>query len=217
MMGYGPLRPGPPGTNHEETPMPDTPSITIIKRFKYRGKDEEWSNSYHFSGSTPSSDAGWKTLFDAVIAEEKKCYTSMCKVVRAYGYEAGNEHSVAQVDYAAAPLTPIEGTFTLVGSGSYIQAGDAAAWIRARTPNKNSRGKWIYIRKYMHNVYANQDGLLAPDQKTAMEAFGAKLVSGTLPGNFKWVAPQGAEGGPIAVSAYVTTRTLKRRGKRPSS
>lgn len=197
--------------------MPDTPSLTIIKQFTYRGKLEEWSNTYHFKGTTPSNDAGWKTLADAVIAEEKKVYSSAHKVVRAYGYEAGNEHSVAQIDYSAAPLTPIPGTFVNNDSTIKMQAGDAAAWLRAKTPNRGSNGKWIYIRKYFHGVYAGEDGTVLAQQKTAYVALGTTLLGGTLPGSFVWCGPQGADGSAPAASTYVTTRTLKRRGKRPSS
>jgi hypothetical protein len=197
--------------------MPDTPSITIIKRFTFRGKDEEWSNTYHFTGTTPTGDAGWKTLADAVIASERTCYTQLHKVVRAYGYEAGNEHAVAAIYYDQAPLSPLPGTLTYSNTDGSVQAGDAALWLRSNTGIRGSNGKYRYLRKYFHGVITDTNGVVAAIQKTPVLAHGAKLTDGSLPGGFKWCAPQGALGGACSVSNYATTRTLKRRGKRPSS
>lgn len=196
--------------------MPNTDSITIIKRFTFRGKDEEWSNSYHLEGTTPTNEAGWKTLADAVIASEKTVYSADHRVVRAYGYVAGNEHAVAVVDYSAAPLTPVPGTLP-VTNGFNDQAGDVAMWLRARTPDRNSRGKWIYLRKYFHGVRADGGGVVMPSQRAAALAHGNLMKGGTLPGSMKWCGPQGADALVCDTSLYATTRTLKRRGKRPSS
>lgn len=195
--------------------MPDTPSITIIKTIPYRGKAEEWSNTYHFTGTTPSTDAGWKTLADAIIAVEKACYPPSVLVVRVYGYEAGNQHAVGIIDYTAPPLTPVAGTLPTTNSFP-IQAGDAAGWLRGKTTERGTNGKWKYTRKYFHGVAADSTGAMNPAQTTAYLALGAKLEDGTLPGSFKWSTPQGLLAGPLKVSDFATTRTLKRRGKRPS-
>ena len=195
--------------------MPDQPSITIIKDFPYRGTTEEFSNTYHFSGTTPADAAAWKTLADAIILAEKPTVPSYVRFVRAYGYEAGNNVSVAQIDYKTLPLTPVLGTFT-VGTSIGVP-GDVAATIRWATPNFTERGKRIYLRKYMHGVReagGNFD-LLDTDEKAAMQTFAAKMIDGTLPGSFKYCGPQGAVASAPLVAQYLTTRTLKRRGKRP--
>lgn len=197
--------------------MPDTPSITIVKRFNYRGDaNEEFSNKYHFEGETPISDAEWKTLADAIIASERPMFPSSVKFVRAYGYKAGVEFADGVIDYTAAPLTPVSGS--LVTSGSIAAPGDAAFWVRWRTPDRNSRGKWIYLRKYFHAAMLPASGgdTLFPAQTTAAAAHGEKMKDGTLPGGAKICGPQGADAGPVTVSPFVTTRTLKRRGPRPS-
>lgn len=197
--------------------MPDTPSITIVKRFPYRGDTmEEFSNKYHFSGDVPGDDAAWKTLADAIIAAERPMLPASVSFVRAYGHEAGNEFAVATIDYTAPPLTPVAGTLAV--SGVAKAPGDAAFWVRWRTAHKNSRGKWIYLRKYFHGVLiGTTDGdIVATQQKAAAEAYAPKMTDGSLPGGVKICGPQGAVAGPAAVSTYTTTRTLKRRGKRPS-
>jgi hypothetical protein len=195
--------------------LPDTPSITIVKRFTYRDANEEFSNTYHFSGTTPSTRADWKTLADAIITAEKPTVTALVSFVGAYGYEAGNENSVAQIDYRIAPDAPaVVGTLTSTGSKL---PGDVAATIRWYTGASNSRGKKIYCRKYMHGVEglpADGDELNTA-QRTAMTTFAAKLIDGTLPGSFKYCGPQGAVLSEPLVQQYLTTRTLKRRGKRP--
>lgn len=195
--------------------MPDMPSITIVKRFLYRTVNEEFSNTYHFSGTTPVDDAAWKTLADAIIAAEKVATGSWVHFVRAYGYIAGVEHSVAQIDYSVAPNVIVDGTMT-VGSGIGV-SGDVAATTRWYTGELNSRGKKIYCRKYFHGILADGGVFdkLDTGQLAKLNTFGAKLIDGTLPGSFKYCGPQGAALGPPQTSQWLTTRTLKRRGKRP--
>jgi len=195
--------------------VPDTPSIVLVKRFSYRGQNEEFSNKYHFSGTTPVDAAAWKTLADAIIAQEITTVPNTVSWVRAYGYAAGNENSVAQIDYTVAPNTPAVGTLA-VGTG-VTTPGDIAATIRWYTGQTNSRGKKIYCRKYMHAaLHLNTDAdIIYPAQKTAMQTYAAKLIDGTLPGSFKYCGPQGAVLSLPVVDQYLTTRTLKRRGKRP--
>ena len=80
--------------------MPDTPSVVLVKEFTYRQKREEFSNRYHFSGATPADAAAWAVLMDQLIELERPTVTADVKFVRGYGYQAGIEHSVAQVDFS---------------------------------------------------------------------------------------------------------------------
>lgn len=196
--------------------MPDQPSVVIVKSFDYRGAAEEFSNRYHFAGTVPTDAAAWKTLIDAIIGAEKLTVRPEVTFVKAYGYVAGNDNSVAQIDYRIAPNTVIAGTFS--PTGHQFVSGDVAGTTRWLTPDFTSRGKRIYLRKYWHGVLANQTGsadLMHTAQRTAFNTFAAKLIDGTLPGSFKYCGPQGAVASAPATSQYLTTRTLKRRGKRP--
>lgn len=195
--------------------MPDTPSITIVKSFSYRGVAEEWANTYHFSGDTPANAADWKTLADAIIAQEKTLQTSTTTFVKAYGYVAGNESSVWQINYADPPNTVVAGT--LPGGGMPRAPGDAAFWVRWKTPDRNTKGRPIYLRKYFHGVMLDGGGdSIYAAQKTAATAYAAKMIDGTLPGNFRVCGPQGAVASAPKVTSFATTRTLKRRGSDPS-
>lgn len=195
--------------------MPDTPSIVLVKRFTYRGQNEEFSNKYHFSGTTPVDTAAWKALADAMITAEKPTVDSRVSWVRAYGYVAGNDNSVAQIDYTLPPNTVVSGTAAL--TAGYETPGDVAATVRWYTGALNSRGKKIYCRKYLHGVMRHAT---VPDQlnavnSVALATWAAKLIDGTLPGTFRYCGPQGAVLSAPAVDPWLTTRTLKRRGKRP--
>lgn len=198
--------------------MADTPSITIVKRFQYRGLPEEYSNTYHFSGTTPSDQAGWKTLADAVIAAERMCLGGAVSYVRAYGYEAGNEHSVATVDYVALGGTLVIGGLA-TPSGATSQPGDVAMWVRMKRPGRSSKGKNVYCRKYFHPAVGTSSDvdLVHPTVRAAMVTLANKLTDGTLPGSFRWTAPQGGALSEPFAGTNLTTRSLKRRGKRPSS
>lgn len=194
--------------------MPDTPSITLVKRFLYRGNQEEWSNTYHFAGTAPSNAAAWKTMADALIAQEKTFLLNTHSYVRAYGYDAGNEHSVAQIDYVALGGTLVVGANAPTANG--VTPGDAAFMLRAKV-GTSSRGKSVYIRKYYHgiNVPAGGGDSVGPTQQGQLQTFGNLICTtgGPLPGG--WCAPQGALGSNPLAMPFITTRTLKRRGKRP--
>lgn len=195
--------------------MPDTPSITILKRCTYKSVLEEFGNTYHFSGTQPADLAAWKTLADAIIAAERPTMPADVEFVQAYGYNAGNDNSVAQIDYRVSPNVVLSGTGGFTGGGRNNL--EVAATVRWPTPGFTSRGKRIYLRKYYHAVYTSvfpdMDKLLA-SQKATFATFAAKLIDGTLPGGFKYCGPQGAVASAPQVNDYTTTRELKRRGKR---
>lgn len=200
--------------------MASVVGLTVIKKFSYRGNaNEEWSNDYHLDGAIPADAAAWRTLFDALVVQEKPCYLSNVSVVAGYGYDSDdpNAHAVWSVDLTTSPNTPVAGTGTFTAGTA--SPGDAAVWVRWKTSRTNTKGKPIYLRKYFHGAVnqgsGNQDLVIA-GQVTALNALGAKLSDGTFLDGRKIRSRSHAE--TIinhGASTYVTTRTLKRRGKRP--
>jgi hypothetical protein len=192
-------------------------AITLIKRFTYRGVNEEWSNQYHFSDAPPTTEAAWKTLVDAVAAKEKTVLHSGIKIVRAYVYTDSDDDSDFTIDYTALGA---EITGTLSVTSSEVCPGDAAAWIRWSTGTVGSTGKPVYLRKYYHGALitttlSDPDGLTSA-YKTALSTLGTQLKDGTITG-FHLCGPSGQTPGTVAVSQWATTRTLKRRGRRPGA
>lgn len=205
--------------------------VTVIKRFTYRGNaSEEYSNTYWLTGSAPSNTTDWQALADAIVASEKQCYPSTVTVVRYYGYNDDTGHkpedtgavapAVYSRDLVAAAAT-VPGTLSM--SGNIAAPGDAAVWIRWKTSRVTSPGgKAIYIRKYFHPaslVSATGGDAIATAQRTALLAHGAKMWDGTLNAASQKITTCGKNDTIVGTNAstYVTTRTLKRRGKRPSS
>lgn len=196
-----------------------TTVLTIIKRFTYRGNNtEEWSNTYALSGATPTDSAAWRTLFDALVAEEKKLYHSTSQVVGGYGYDkipAKGDHAIYAIDLTVAPNSPVNGTLPDAGNPSF--SGDQAAWVRWGLDRFSSTGKRVYLRKYFHD---GDRGTASPDviataYKTALNAFGTKMLDGSFAGGRHITDKNSATPIGSGASSYVTTRTLKRRGKRP--
>lgn len=197
--------------------------VVVIKSFEYRGHAEEFSNEYTFTGATPADAAAWRTLFDALVLQEKTCYPSLVTVVAGYGYdsEAANAHAVWSVDMTVSPNAPVAGTCAL-NTTDRMSPGDCAVWVRWKTDRLNSRGKPVYLRKYFHGAI-NQGGgtidtpdLVSVPQHTALLALGAKLHDGSFI-DARVVKAAGHTDAIVnhGVSTYITTRTLKRRGKRP--
>lgn len=192
--------------------MPDTPSITINKQMTYRGQPEITSNTYHFSGPTPSSEAEWTTFAAAIFNLERPLQPSSIKYAGYLGYEAGNEYAVAIRDFIEEGATLTTGS---AAGGGEASPGDTAAWVRWSTPDRTSRGKRIYLRKYFHEI-PHADDVVTAAWRTSAMTYATAMMDGTLPGSRKICGPQGAVASNPAVSAFMTTRTLKRRGKRPS-
>lgn len=194
-------------------------SVILVKKFSYRGDtEEEWSNRYYLTGGVPSSDADWLALVNALKTQEKTCYSSDSTVIRAYGYSSDdlNADSVYVRDMVAASETT-PGTMSQTGN-SGTQA-ETAAWVRWKT-SRMARGKYIYLRKYFHSVRANTS---SPDQPAAIAttnlgAFGLKMRDGTFLDG-RTVRARGQTGETFLghnTSTYLTTRELKRRGRRPT-
>lgn len=192
--------------------------LTVIKRFPYRADTtEEWSNQYHFTGAIPADDAAWTALFNALVVIEKPCYSSLAGVVQGYGYATDNEDdpSVWTHDIHSSPVAG-----TLATSGGQSLPGDAAVWARWKTSRLNTKGKAIYLRKYFHMATATTattGDVILPAQKTALLALGAKLQDGTFIDG-RTIRSMHHDETILSHSAsdWVTTRTLKRRGKRPT-
>jgi hypothetical protein len=195
------------------------PSLTIIKTMQYRGSDEEWSNTYFMTGDLPTSPASWKTLADAVIAEEVSLYKSDIEVTRAIGHKAGESVAVWSYDYAEHSES-VPGTYT--DASGVPESGDTAAWIRWSTDQLTSKGKPIYLRSYYHPAY-RQAGTAYDDIATAWAAnaqeYGDDWIAGFTDGDgtvHHRAGPHGVVGLVALPSPYATTRTLERRGRRPT-
>ncbi len=196
--------------------------ITTVKRFDYRGETEEFSNTYWISRVTPTDHATWVTVVTGLFTEEKKIYGPEVEFVNAYCYDDdGDErHAVDNVVFADAGITPRVGTLSLTGLEPC--PGDAAAVLRWKTTRVTSKGKPIYLRKFIHPAYRaatpTDPDALGAGQKTAIQAFGDWLLeSGAAPYNIVGRGHHGDDNPTVAKAMdWVTTRTLKRRPKRPS-
>jgi hypothetical protein len=196
-----------------------TVGLTVIKRFTYRGDaSEEWSNHYLLTGATPGSSAEWRTLFDALVAQEKTVFLSTSSVVAGYGYDSASPDATAvwTVDLTVTPNVPVPGTMS---GGGNVASGDQACWVRWGLNRLNSKGKRIYLRKYFHDfmLSTTQRDQLYAGQITALTAFGTKMRDGSFVDGRKITDHTGADVIGSGISPWVTTRTLKRRGKRPPS
>ena len=193
--------------------------LVIIKDFTYRDQPgEEWSNKYWFTGGIPADDNAWQALLDEVLQTEEACYSSSTRVVRAYGYNDTSDAAFAVFirDYIADGPPPT-GQLT-PAAGQLPYAGDQAGMCWWRTNRRNQRGKWVYLRKYFHGGYLSDVELDEPsaNTKSAYNAHVLKMSNGSM-SNGRIIRSQLQDEVITAAEAsqWVTTRTLKRRGKRP--
>lgn len=198
--------------------MATATGLILTKRFTYRtSADEEWSNRYWFTGPPPDTDQHWRDLANDVAELEVECYAPSSVVVSAMGYDSNDPdaHAVWKVDYA------LEGS-TLAGrliiADGHPFAGDQAGLVQWKCGRLSAKGKPIFLRKFFH------DGGIATTARdsvdsatyTAYSNFATAMVDGSVLGA-RVIRSHTQDEQIVFVGAYpyVTTRTLKRRGKRP--
>lgn len=192
-----------------------TAIVRLDKNFTYRGQPERWSNKYHLTGANPGSTAEWDAILAALTTAEKALYTPATTIVYASCYTSDTGPAVYTKDYTLT--TPIPGTRSVTNTQ---MSGDQAAWIRWWAGQYNTRGKMIYLRKYLHGgeIIASGGDALATGYKTALTTFGNLLISGLTVAGFSsrsLADKAGHAAQTMNVPTYVTTRTLKRRSNSP--
>lgn len=198
--------------------MATVTGLTVVKSFTYRGDaTEEFSNTYHFKGAPPVGDTAWQTLLSEVVGKEQGALPASVKWSRAYGYDSDDPaaHHVFAYDYGT---TGPPGAYVPIPATEIRIAGDQAACVWWRLDRLNTRGKPIYLRKYIHGGYVlNTDtDSLSTNWLNALRTYsgGAGMMSihGGLRSRSHDDNVQASD-----VIPYITTRTLKRRGKRPKT
>lgn len=192
------------------------PAIVTVKSFTYRDEDEEFSNKWHLSGM-PDTQSGFDVLVSTWADLEKAVYSNRVTIVRAYGYADDDDNATWVRDLADASDARA-GTYPAFTHGSIQMPGDAAATVRWFTGRTSTTGKRIYLRKYFHDVYRENAGdidKVDPLQVAAYNEFASSLQDGV-----ETLTPVGPDGEPPVTDAwrvdpFITTRTLKRRGRRP--
>lgn len=191
--------------------------LLITKKMTYRSNtDEEWSNKYWLTGTPPTTVSAWRALFDSLVTLERECYAADCTVVRGAAWDSNDEHafSVWGVDLELEG-TPVPGT--LPEEPGFKMAGDQAGMVEWKTTRKNSRGKWVYLRKYFHHGFqaAGDADYVSAATQAAYDTLGQQLTTGIGSG-FHRIRSQLQDEGIQShiVSPFMTTRTLKRRGKK---
>lgn len=189
--------------------------LTLVKRFTYRDDPlEEFSNTYHFLGQPPITTAEWDSLATQVWNMEKPCFDNTVHLVRAVGHNSSDPGAVAvyEHDYTT-PGPPPAGT-GVFGSGQPTP-GDDASVIQWLTNIKSVRGKPIYLRKYFHRPYIQplKPDSLDPGYLNAIGVYAQGFINTPVWGGLT-NAKRTAAIVSIVVQGEVTTRTLKRRGKR---
>jgi len=189
------------------------PRLRLVQSSEYRGQPEEWSNTYSFKGPAPTTPAGWQAIADAFILLLRQCFTSKTTFVRAYGYNANSIGANFVHDYTS-PGPPSAGTGVFTNSLSL--PGDAAITGRLSSEKFNPSGKRVYGRNYWHDAYAEatDSDRVNSEQQAQLTTFLTQYTQGTIIAGTDSCLPDLTDTHSPHVDQWITTRTLKRRGKR---
>lgn len=197
----------------------DTAFITLEKSFTYRGGREHWANTYHLD-QVPGSAGVWDTLAAQIWNLEKLFLTADVQFERLYGHTPGTPPIlVHEADQAPAGEGGPAGAFVPTVA-QHPTPGDAAMWVRWGTTQKSVLGKPIYLRNYYHAAcWETNVDQLAGGQIAELQNLGNAFVAGlSVSGvTFRRAGPRGAVAQNSSVGPFITTRTLKSRGKRRKS
>jgi hypothetical protein len=192
------------------------PGIILLKKFVWRGNDEEWSNSYHMQGAAPANDAEWLAQVEALQAIEGVCLTDRVIYTRAYCYNSMDGSTPA--DYIKSWETDVyPPTGALADDGLGRQTGVTCLLARFSTGRTNSKGKPVYLFKYLHDVVDPGTGVVEDSVWSNQLAELSSYVSTVVPPGDVWAGLADPEGN-AATGGYahpqVYTHRLKRRGRR---
>lgn len=191
--------------------------VVVTKEFAYRANpNEQFSHDYTFGPQNiPSTDTQWEAMANAIRQAERPIYNSQVKWIKAICYAHNEPHTahLFQTNWAGAGDLQT-GTFTPAAT-DVKGAGDQASCVQWLSSARSVRGKPIYFRKFHHEPYIVAGGgdSLATDYVAALNTY-VVYMSTYLGGQYSTKYPTGTIVGYQALP-YVTTRTLKRRGKRP--
>lgn len=195
--------------------MATVTGLTIAKQFTYRGQSgEEFSNTYHFKSAPPASDSSWLVLLNEVVAFEKQVFPADVTYSHARGYDSNDDHAVHVFAHDfLVPGPPPVGTYIPDGINDNGIAGDQAGMVSWPTDKKSVRGKTVYLRKYFHDgfVESSNSDMVSPAWLAVLTTFATNMrtVHGGLRSALNDLNVTGGFGSP-----FITTRTLKRRGKK---
>jgi hypothetical protein len=194
--------------------------ITLVKKMTYRGDpNEEWSNTYWFDGTPPTTQTQAQSFVDDLASHEKTLVLGTVTYLKAYVFNDNAPTAHAAFVVPSFTSGPITGTMT-TGTGTY-PAGDQAAWIRWLTSRRTSKGRPIYLRKYYHGVPTDEDSPttvdnVSPSWATAAGAFATLLQGGSL--GYGKIVGRGHASDVItahSIAPFIGIRQLKKGRKRP--
>jgi hypothetical protein len=174
-----------------------------------------WRNSFHLSGTIDHTQADAELLALDLFAPIKRLTMTASLVAWDY-YPRSSSVSSASASYAV-------GTHKGDGSG---YNGTATALpqqlevcVLARCPvGKNTRGKEVYLRKWIHNVLASAADPNTVETLNAPSVVCAEWDTGAGPHDCVPVDPtSGAQGGPWQLESHLYTHQLRRGSKRKAA
>lgn len=192
--------------------------IILVKRGTWRGAAEEWSNGYCVQGTMPADKAAAETMALGLHKAEDPFYVGS-QLVQWYFYEDTGEKTTVKYgkDLRGAPIASDSNSGKAMDTTLSALQLEQVSHIRGQA-GYTEKGRPRYVHKFFHGAIAksgsNNDKIAWAT--TGLEAKLAKFTDGTLPGGIKVCRPDGMVCETFTADPFVGTRTLKRRGKRPS-
>lgn len=189
-------------------------AVSITKSVGFRGVQQEFSNVYHFSGTTPSA-ANALLLAQNIRNQEQDFHSSDVTFLRFKAWTAGGTPGANQMI--------AQGSLTGIGLQGTNSSMDRERAVLIRFANGiDTRGRPVYLRKWFHScgscqgvtfagagILQNTAQIASGDRTTIQTAAAGFLSIGTPGGPYQLCSPSGTAGGtPIVCHPYLEHHQL---------
>lgn len=181
--------------------------VVVAKQAPFKGKQEEFSNVYHFeTGTQPFAYNALHDLAHAVLGVEVQIHATLVSFVYLLATMVGVKPAIF--------TEPLDGSLHGIQNPSGVP-GEVCVLAESKLRNR------VYMRKFYHLYHATagqNTGLpdtprtdLTPDINAAL----VPLTDGSMPGTVRLCTEKGIVATePLHVAPYLVTRQFKRPGKR---
>lgn len=170
----------------------------------------EWSVKFSVSGAGPQAAGELEaTALDLWYPISRTTLPGTFLAAWSY-YDPGSKVSSGGATYPSSTHVGDGGAYTTTNLPQQLEV-----CLVARCPvGKNSRGKEVYLRKWIHNTCAATGNPNAHNPITNAASILAKWTSGSGPSLVVPVSPTtGAQGGPWSFESHLYTHQLRRGNK----
>lgn len=123
-------------------------AVSVTKSITWRGREEFFSNVYHYDVGLNTLQGDLENLTDAVVAQDRRFHNGAAAYKQARCWGPTGQGQAASVTRVIKDLTGF-GTLAGVGGDIYKEASVVVQWYLGRI---GAGGRKVWLRKFFHSL-----------------------------------------------------------------